>query len=66
MRILPGYGVYSMHTSIDINLMYAKMREIMTIQVEGGMLQQLPNNNTATQGGYDVYGGGDMFIEIDQ
>ena len=38
----------------------------MTIQVAGGMLQQLPNNNTATQGGYDVYGGGGMLIAIDQ
>ena len=40
----------------------------MMIQVVGGMIatQQLPNNNTATQGGYDVYGGGDKVIAIDQ
>ena len=38
----------------------------MTIYVAGGMLQQLPNGNTATQGGYGVYGGGGMLISIDQ
>ena len=38
----------------------------MMKQVVGGMLQHLPNVNTATQGGYGVYGGGGMLISIDQ
>ena len=38
----------------------------MSIYVAGGMLQQLPNGNTAIQGGYGVYGGGGMLISIDQ
>ena len=35
------------------------------IQVTGGSYIDHPHNNTTTQGGYDVDGGGDMFISLD-
>ena len=61
-----GGRLFSTYTSIYINLMYAKMRGDYADTGWGGMFQHLPNNNTTTQGGYDAYEGGDMFIAIDQ